>query len=166
VDQYRRALSFGWIVCTLAVAFFALYGLWQLGQNEEELIRNAELGTEEQRRQLVETVRSSLLMSLFGSPLFGLINVMFSSVLYHLGIKLASDSNQGFCATFRATAYGFAPLLLVAVPFVGYLIGGMWSLILQVIALSQVHETSPARAALAVLLPVTAMLLLLYTVVP
>jgi len=164
LEGYRRALTFAWIVCTLAVFFFALYGLWQLSRNSAAMLQDADLASGQDPEELISSMHNSLLITLFGSPLFGLVNVFLSAVLYHLGIMLAANRQVGFAATFRATAYGFAPLILVAIPFIGHLIGGMWSLVVQIIALANVHRISPARASLAVLLPVTGVLLLLYAV--
>jgi len=162
IDQYRKALSFAWIVCSLAVVFFALYSLWQLEQNTAALIERAAVQSGEDPQKIYESLRSFLLITLYGAPIFGLINIGISAFVYHMGIKLTANKHQGFKATFRATAYGFAPLLLVVVPFIGHLVGTLWSLILQIIGLTQVHQITPARASLAVLLPVTALMLIVY----
>lgn len=162
INGVKRALSFAWIVCTIAVAFFAVYGLWQLSRNEQALLQAPVEPGGGDPAEMVETLRSSLLVSLFGAPIFGLINVLLSTLLYHLGVRLAGNRNEGIRATFRATAYGFAPMVLVAVPFIGHLIGGLWSIVLQIIGLAEVHRIGPARASLAVLLPVTGIMLLLY----
>jgi uncharacterized Zn finger protein (UPF0148 family) len=162
IDKYRKALSFAWIVCSLAVVFFALYSLWQLEKNTSAVIEKAALQSGEDPQKIYESLRSFLFISLYGAPIFGLINILISAFVYHMGIKLTANKHQGFKATFRATAYGFAPLVLVVVPFIGHLVGTLWALILQIIGLTQVHQITPARASLAVLLPVTAMMLIVY----
>ena len=162
IDKYRKALSFAWIVCSLAVVFFALYSLWQLEQNPSAVIEKAAAQSGEDPQKIYESLRSFLFISLYGAPIFGLTNILFSAFVYHIGIKLTANKHQGFKATFRATAYGFAPLVLVVVPFIGHLVGTLWALILQIIGLTQVHQITPARASLAVLLPVTALMLIVY----
>ncbi|HUU00190.1 MAG TPA: YIP1 family protein [Myxococcota bacterium] len=159
-----RPLLFAWIICSLAVLFFAIYGLWQLNRNAATLMNSLSLPPGEDPQQVIESLRTSLLFALYGSPIFGLINVLLSAGLYHLGIRLATERNAGLAATFRATAYGFAPLLLAAIPFIGHLVGGLWSLLLQIVALAHVHRVTMSRATVAVLLPVTGVMLLLYAV--
>ncbi|MBN2496527.1 MAG: YIP1 family protein [Deltaproteobacteria bacterium] len=158
VEHYSRAMSFGWILCTLAVLCFALNGLWQIDQHSAQLL--AESADAAGTQRLLDSLHSALLVLLVGAPLFGLVNLWFTAALYHLGVLLVAGEHRGFRATFRATAYGFVPLLLFAIPIVGHLIGGLWSLVIQVIAVGQVHRIGPARAALAVLMPVTALMLL------
>ncbi len=164
----RGALSFGWIVCTWAVAFFGIYGLWQLSQAGPEQLEQlrqaaAQSGAKDMKpEELIETLRGMFMVSLFASPLLGILNVFVTAGLMHLGVMLVAERHRGFAATFHATAYGFVPLLLVAIPFVGHLIGGLWSVVLQVIAVGQVHRMGPGRAALAVLMPVTGMMLLFW----
>lgn len=163
----KGALSFGWLVCTWAMAFFGIYGLWQLSQagpEQMEQLREAAAagGNAVKPEQVIETLHGMFMLSLFASPLLGLLNVFVTAGLLHLGVMLVAERHRGFAATFHATAYGFVPLLLMAIPFVGHLIGGLWAIVLQVIAVGQVHRMGPGRASLAVLMPVTGIMLLLW----
>lgn len=166
VARFGRAFSFGWLVATLAVVFLCLYSLWQLDANREALLETLRAQGEPGVLSLspeaeLERVRDFLFVSLLLSPLLGALNLWLSAGLSHLGVLLAAGRQRGFVATFRATAFGFAPLLLVAIPLVGYLVGGLWSIALQVIAISQVHRIELGRAALAVLVPLLALLMAL-----
>jgi hypothetical protein len=76
-------------------------------------------------------------------------------------VWLLAKKHRGFLATFRATAYGCAPLILAVIPFIGLLIGGLGTIALQVLALSAIHRLPPLRAGVAVILPTLALLLLL-----
>jgi len=164
IEGVWRPMLFAWIICSLAVFFFAIYGLWQLNRNATTLMNSLSLPPGENPQQVIESLRTSLLFALYGSPIFGLVNVLLSAGLYHLGIRLATERNAGLTATFRATAYGFAPLLLAAVPFIGHLVGGLWSILLQIVALAHVHRVTMSRASVAVLLPVTGVMILMYAI--
>ena len=154
--RIRRPLVFGWIVCTIAVFFFSMYLLWFLEQNPAKI--QAELF-----KVLPDAdVQSLLYTALAGSPLFGLMSVVFWSLLYHLGVVLTTQQNQGFKATFRATAYALAPLSLAFIPIIGFLLGSTWSLGLRIFALAHVHHMNPGRAVLAVMLPSICMYLLMH----
>jgi hypothetical protein len=140
IGNFGRAMSFGWILCTLAVFFSALYSLWSLDRDPQAILRNLQIPAGTNPQEIIEALRSQLLVGLYTSPLLGL--------------------HRGFLATFRATAYGCAPLILFAVPFIGLLIGILGTIALHVLALSAVHRLPPLRAAVAVILPALALLLL------
>ena len=154
--RIRRPLLFGWIVCTFAVFFFSMYLLWFLEQNPEKV--QAEL----LRYLPAADAQSLLYTAIAGSPIFGLMSVVLWSLLYHLGVVLTTQQNQGFKATLQATAYALAPLSLAFIPFIGFLIGSTWSLGLRIFALAHVHRMNPGRAVLAVMLPSICMYLLMH----
>ena len=161
IDNFGRALSFAWILCTLAVCFSMLYSLWSLDRDPQAILRNLQIPPGTNPQEVIEALRGRLLVGLYTSPLLGLLNLFLSALLYHLGVWLLARQHRGFVATFRATAYGCAPLILAVVPFIGLLIGGLGTIALQVLALSAVHRLPPLRASVAVILPTLALLLLL-----
>jgi hypothetical protein len=163
VDTMGRAVSFGWIICTLAVFFSTLYSLWSLDRDPQALLQNIQIPPDAgvTPEEILAAVRSRLLFGLYASPLLGLLNLFLSALLYHLGIWLLSRKHRGFVATFRASAYGCAPLLFCLLPFIGLLLGGLGTIALQILALSAVHRLSPIRAGVAVILPTLAVLLLI-----
>lgn len=163
VEKVGRALSFGWILCTLAVFFSMLYSLWSLDRDPQALLQNIQIPPDVGATpgEILAAVRSRLLLGLYASPLLGLLNLFLSALLYHLGVWLLAKRHRGFAATFRATAYGCAPLLFCMVPFIGLLLGGLGTIALQVLALSAVHRLPPLRAGVAVILPTLAVLLLI-----
>jgi hypothetical protein len=57
--------------------------------------------------------------------------------------------------TFRATAYAHGSALpLSFIPFCGGLIGGIWGIVVLIIGLAQMQETTIGKAAAAVLVPI------------
>ena len=172
VDRYYRAFSFGFIVCTFGTVVFCLYSLWNLNSNREAhlaLLRSASdltaLGIKPE--ELLRAMHDFLVFSLLAAPLIGAFNLWVSAGLNHLGVMLMTGRGRhlGFTATFRATAYGFVPLLLLLLPVFGGLVGVIWSIIVQVIAIGQIHRIKPGRATLAVLLPLFSVLLLLFATI-
>jgi hypothetical protein len=156
------AIVFGAIICTIALNFSILYILLLLHRNHQAFLSALQgklIGiSPEDYLTVINTVLS---WAMYLSPLLGLANVFLCAALYHVVVIITATNNRGFGATVRATAYGFTPLLLLAIPYIGQFLGGMWTLALQVIALSQIHRMSPWRAALVVLLPTVALMLLL-----
>jgi len=68
-------------------------------------------------------------------------------------LTLLGGANRGFTATLRVMCYAQTTQLAVVLPGVGGLIGFVWRLILEIVALAEVHKTDGWKAALAVLLP-------------
>lgn len=98
---------------------------------------------------------------LFMTPLQILTQVLVGGLLAHGCLKLAGGANAPVEATLRACAYVQASAVFSFVPFLGWAVAGLWALVLQVVALREMHETSWARAIVAVLLPPLACCVLL-----
>jgi len=93
-------------------------------------------------------------------PVF-LVTVLFAIAgLNHLFLLATRAAQRGFEATFRAVAYGSAPLVLSIIPYAGDMIGIVWNLAVTIIAYKYIHRTSYTRVALAMLIPFAFMLVL------
>jgi len=70
--------------------------------------------------------------------------------LVHGMLLMLQSENRGFQATFRALAYSSAPQLFSAVPLLGTTVAAVYSLVLAVIGLREVHHVSTGKSAAAV----------------
>lgn len=86
-------------------------------------------------------------------PLMVAIGIFIYSAILHLLLLIVRGANNGFEATFRVVAYSQAAQVVGVIPFVGGWIGGIWQLIIQVIGLREIHETSYLRVILAFVIP-------------
>lgn len=91
-------------------------------------------------------------------PLVLMVLVFGVTALNHLFLMATRAATRGFEATFRAVAYGSAPLVLALLPYVGDLVGLAWNLAVTIIAYKYIHRTSYTRVALAMLIPFAFML--------
>ncbi|MBL8949536.1 MAG: hypothetical protein JNK82_02080 [Myxococcaceae bacterium] len=81
--------------------------------------------------------------------LFGLAGVE------HLVLHLAGEREiGGYTATLRAHALGLAPFALGLIPICGFMVMGLWSLVLRCITLMHLQKVSAGKAVAAVLAPV------------
>ena len=72
----------------------------------------------------------------------------------HIWVYLAGG-RLGYMHTVKALAYGETPGMVIGwIPFIGPFIGGIWTLILTVLSVREIHQVSTARAAVAVVLAV------------
>lgn len=88
----------------------------------------------------------------FLSPFVALLSLVVTAVLVHLGVLLLAPERRGIRATARAACYTSGPAVLQAVPWVGTLVAGLWTLFLLVVGVSRAHRVSLWRAAAAALL--------------
>jgi hypothetical protein len=95
-----------------------------------------------------------LVLSLAMTPVFILIGLFLWSAIVHLMLLLLGGASQGYEATFRTIAYcSGSTALFQAVPFCGGWVGGIWSLVAQILCLKEMHNISGGKAAAAVLVP-------------
>ncbi|WP_291321872.1 YIP1 family protein [Desulfonatronospira sp.] len=93
-------------------------------------------------------------------PLFMAAWLFIVSGVTHLFLMAFQAGRSGFEGTFRATAYGSAPMLLGVLPILGPFIGAVWSLVVTVMGYRYIHGTSYTRVILALIAPVMIVVLL------
>jgi len=94
------------------------------------------------------------------APLWAAFNVLFWSVVFHAGLRLAGTGRAGIGATVKAVGYSCSALALTAVPVLGWAVWLVWMAALQVIGFRELHRTSGARAFLGWALPLAVAFLL------
>jgi hypothetical protein len=78
---------------------------------------------------------------------------------------IVGGNKKGFQSTFRAVSYSWSGNLFEMVPFIGSAIGGIYTLILTIIGVREVHGVSTGKAVLAVLLPLFVIVLLIFAAI-
>jgi hypothetical protein len=97
-------------------------------------------------------------------PLFVVLEILFSTCILHVTLLIVRGAGHGFDATFKVMAYSQASQILGLIPFVGGLIGWFWQLVIRIIGLKEIHQTTYLRVIMAFLLPIVAMILVAVTV--
>jgi len=95
-----------------------------------------------------------LMALLLVAPIFAALGLLFTSGLYHIALKIFGGAKNGYEATFRAICYGSSAQFLSIIPIVGGVVAGVWTLVLSIIGIKHLHETTYPKAILAVFLPV------------
>lgn len=93
-------------------------------------------------------------------PLFMGVWLFIASGITHLFLTLFQAGKKGFEGTFRATAYGSAPMILGVLPFLGPIAGALWSLGVTIIGYKNIHETSLLKVVVAMIAPVLLIIVL------
>ena len=81
------------------------------------------------------------------------MGLFIGGLITHLCLRILGAANAPLEATFRTVAYSQSPAVLNFVPFCGGLVAWVWSIVLQIVGLKEVHETTYGRVILAIFLP-------------
>jgi len=82
----------------------------------------------------------------------GIIGLVIGAAIMHLFVILVGGK-QGYAQTLKATVYAATPMYLIGwIPLLGFA-GGIWSFILVILGLRELHGISTGRAFLAAILP-------------
>lgn len=79
--------------------------------------------------------------------------IFINAAVLHLCLMIVGGANRGFEPTYRVVAYSQAAWIWSLVPCIGGLIAAVWSIVVNIIGLKAVHDTSTGNAVLAVFLP-------------
>lgn len=86
----------------------------------------------------------------FVAPFAALVGLAISTLVFHLGALVLAPDRRGIGATLRVVCYAAGPSVLAAVPVVGGPVGLIWTWVLQVVGLREVHRTGTGRAVVMV----------------
>ncbi|MDY7001996.1 MAG: zinc-ribbon domain-containing protein [Thermodesulfobacteriota bacterium] len=92
-------------------------------------------------------------------PILLALGLFLSTAVSHVLLLLLRAASAGFEGTFRAMAYSAAPMVLAVVPILGPFTGAVWSMVIMIIALKYIHQTTYTRIGLAFLVPVMVLIL-------
>ena len=87
------------------------------------------------------------------TPVFTFVLLYVNAAVTHGIAAILGQAKRGFPATFAACAYGCAPLVLLAIPACGSIVGLIWLVALTGIGMKVTHRISAAGAAASVLAP-------------
>lgn len=73
--------------------------------------------------------------------------------MLHILLVLVRGGQQGYEATFRVVAHSYGAMIFLAVPFFGWPVAAVWTMILAIIGLKEAQGVSGGKAAFAVLFP-------------
>lgn len=94
-----------------------------------------------------------VLIMLFVVPVLTCVGLFISSGIYHVCLMLLGGATRPFVHTFRVVCYSSGPQLLQVLPLAGGMIAGVWQLVLTIIGLKTVHNTTYGKVVIAVFLP-------------
>jgi hypothetical protein len=88
------------------------------------------------------------------APFVIIIALFIVSGIYHVICMLFGWGKRDFEATLRAISYSVGPGIFSIVPFCGSPIGWIWALVLSIIGLKHMQQTSSGKATFVILIPI------------
>ena len=163
LDRGRAQLGFAVLVTSVSWSISQLFeGLLLSGQREqmrallESVSQNPDLPPFLQRMiegQMQPSAPASVIGLALLTPIFSFVLLYVNAAVTHGIATLLGQGRRGFPATFAACAYASAPLVLLAVPACGSIVGVIWLIALTGIGMKVLHRASTAGAAASVLVP-------------
>lgn len=100
-------------------------------------------------------------------PLFlisAVVNPFIAGAIIHFFGKIVFKMiKKDYKKTYNSSAYGMIPSFLFGwIPVIGSFIGAIWSIIVQVYAISNQHGVKPKQALIVVLIPVIIILVIVF----
>jgi hypothetical protein len=105
------------------------------------------------------------LITIVVAPILVIAGIFVSTAIWHLFLLLLKGADNGFEATFRVIAYSHALQVWGLIPIIGGWISLVWQLIVQIVGLREIHETSYLKVFFAFLIPVAIVLFLVITAI-
>lgn len=96
------------------------------------------------------------------APAVLLIVLFVSAGVVHLLLLVFDGASHGFGTTVRVFCYAYSPAIFGVIPYIGALVGGIWSLVLVIIGLREAHEAAAWKPVVAVLVPFIGLMILLF----
>lgn len=98
------------------------------------------------------------------SPVLVILNMFITGAVIHVLMLAFNDGKGGFEGSFKVVAFGQATKVIGFIPFIGWLAGWLWNLVVVVGGLKEIHETSFFKATAAVIISIILKVLLLLPV--
>jgi hypothetical protein len=85
--------------------------------------------------------------------IFAIVGAFVGGAILHIFVYIVGG-RKGIAQTIKAVMYGSTPQLLLGwIPIIG-IIAAIWSLVVEIIGIRQLHELTTGKAVLAVLIPI------------
>ena len=88
-------------------------------------------------------------------PIIVLTGILIYSLLIHIFLYLMGAGKKGLAKTFTVICYSQAPKIFCFIPMIGGIVGFVWRIIIQIIGLKYLHETTYLRVIIAFMIPVS-----------
>jgi DNA-directed RNA polymerase subunit RPC12/RpoP len=151
VRPWVYAILIGVAVFVCMAAYQAGFGILGMGAETIRALKSAVLPQTLVIGPL--SIIFAIVIAIVVMPIAITTGLLIQATLFHLGLLLTGAAKRDFLSTFRTVCYSIGPQVFQIIPIFGSMVAGIWVIVLNVIGLKVVHETSYGRSAFAVFLP-------------
>ena len=152
----REPLAFGLLTGSIG-AMFGVF--WQFLMMTGGLLPIADVITGQFAFGLI------FLVSIVFIPIAIVVAMYISSGIWHMFLLLLKGADHGFEGTFRVVSYSQSAQIVSLIPFLGGWVSAIWQLVIQIIGLKEIHETTYLKVILAFLIPVSVVVFLIISAI-
>jgi hypothetical protein len=105
------------------------------------------------------------LVSIIFIPIAMVVGMFISSGIWHMFLLLLKGADHGFEGTFRVVSYSQSAQIVSLIPVLGGWVSVIWQLVIQIIGLKELHETTYLKVILAFLIPVSVVVFLILSAI-
>lgn len=147
------ALIILWATAIIDSAYRLIFANFWLGMFRNYMSRVSEFGDLGDLSFASGLTFLSFITRMLIAPAAILIGLFVISGIYHVITMIFGWTKRDYEATFRAIAYSAGPAIFAIVPFCGSPIGAVWGLVLAIIGLKHMQQTTGGKAAFVILIP-------------
>jgi len=152
------ALIYAWIIFTVGVVVSAPFGSLGLGRwGSAAVLEQLQQLPPESREALRQVMGNVGVGHLVASVILYPLWIIIVAAILHLSCLVLGAAKNGYYATFRVLGYAAATNIIGMVPCLGFL-AFIYGIVLTVLGIASVQETTLGRATGAVLLPLALLL--------
>jgi hypothetical protein len=87
------------------------------------------------------------------SPLYLMLSLFVAAGVVHVLLRLMGGAGGDYRRTLRVFAFAYSPQILGVIPVAGVVVGFVWMVIVAIVGVREAHDTTTARSAVAILIP-------------
>ncbi len=100
---------------------------------------------------------ASFFFGLVTIPLAVLAFMFIAGAIHHLFLVLFGGAGRDYLTTVRVFGYAYGAISIFSViPFLGQVVRTLWLIVVLIVGIREAHETTTAKAALAIVVPLVA----------
>lgn len=153
LDKDTKVLNsffYYFVILIISSLFSSVYSKTFLSKIQQYTQQFAAQGGSSQMMQSIPMQHFGFIFVFLRGIILGAIGVFIGAAIYHVVLMILGEGQYGFENSLKAILFGNTPNLLMIIPFCGAFIGAIWSLVVTIIALANLQETSYGKAAVAV----------------
>ena len=150
----RNAFIFGIITGSIGSMFSLFWKLLILADKFPSILNMLQ-------KSPVGSVHLMIFISFLLVPIIVVSGILFSSLIIHLFLSIFGQVKGGIKGTISVICYSQAPEIFSLIPMLGGIVALVWRMLIQIVGLKHIHETTYPRVILSFIVPISMFFILM-----